>query len=386
MQFKKTVGLLLSLTLLITMLAACGENNTKSDKINEESVASETDSVKELAKDLQKINANLQAAAKENKQDEVKKIGEKLNDQWLTTENKIRDAYPLLYTDVEKYLLPLYTEVTTDSMDQNKVIELAGSLQDSLGKLENAKETAMKSSELLDKAVKNYREYVNDQTEQLVATTKEFTDAVKAGKIEKAKELYADARVFYERIEPIAESFGDLDPKIDARETDVEPADWSGFHRIEKALWKDKSLEGMDKVADQLNKDVLALQEKVKQVDLSPTQVVAGSMELLNEAAISKITGEEERYSHIDLVDFAANVEGSQAVYHAIIPALQEKDSKLADQLDKQFIALMDTLNQYKKNGEYVLYTELTDEQIRDLSSKLSVLSEKMAQTAAIFQ
>lgn len=271
-------------------------------------------------------------------------------------------------------------------MDQAKVIELAGNLQDSLGKLENAKETAMKSSELLDKAVKNYKDYVIDQTAQLVSKTKEFTEAVKAKKMDKAKELYATTRVFYERIEPIAESFGELDPKIDARETDVEPKNWSGFHLIEKALWEDKSVEGMDKAADQLYNDVLALQEKVKQVELSPTQVVAGSMELLNEAAISKITGEEERYSHIDLVDLAANVEGSRAVYHAILPALQENDSELADELDKQFTVLMDSLKQYKESGEYILYTELNDEQIRELSDKLGVLSEKMAQTAAIFQ
>lgn len=383
---KKVIGLCLSLTLLITMLAACGSDKTNVDETKEEASSGETNAVKELAKDLQKINADLQVAAKDNNQDEVKKFGEKLNDQWLSTENEIREAYPLLYTDVEKYLLPLYTEVTSDAMDQAKVNELAVDLQDSLGKLENAKETAMKSTELLDKAVKNYKDYVIDQTEQLVSTTKAFTEAVKAKKVERAKELYAKARVFYERIEPIAESFGELDPKIDARETDVEPKSWSGFHLIEKELWEDKSVEGMDKAADQLYNDVLALQEKVKQVELSPTQVVAGSMELLNEAAISKITGEEERYSHIDLVDLAANVEGSRAVYHAILPALQENDSELADELDKQFTVLMDSLKQYKENGEYILYTELNDEQIRELSDKLGVLSEKMAQTAAIFQ
>lgn len=383
---KKIIQFSIPLMLLVLLLAACGEDTTSADKADKKAATNESGSMKELAKDLQKINADLQKAAEDNNKDDIKKIGEELNDKWLATENEIRDAYPLIYTDVEKYLLPLYTEVTADDMDQDKVIKLASSLEDSLGKLENAKETALKSSELLDKAVTNYKDYVLDQTEQLVSTTKEFTDAVKAKKVDKAKKLYAEARVFYERIEPIAESFGDLDPKIDARETDVEPADWSGFHRIEKALWEDQSLEGMDQVADQLYEDVIALQEQVKQVKLSPTQVVAGSMELLNEAAISKITGEEERYSHIDLVDLAANVEGSQAVYHAIIPALQEKNSELADELDKQFIAITDTLNEYKKNGEYMLYTELSEEQIRELSGQLSVLSEKMAQTAAIFQ
>ncbi len=58
------------------------------------------------------------------------------------------------------------------------------------------------------------------ETTQLVTDTKAFTDAIKAGDIEKAKALYAPTRQHYERIEPIAELFSDLDGSIDAREDD----------------------------------------------------------------------------------------------------------------------------------------------------------------------
>lgn len=68
--------------------------------------------------------------------------------------------------------------------------------------------------------------------------TEEFTNAVKAGELDKAKALYAPARMYYERIEPIAEALGDLDPNIDARDGDVDAADWRGFHRIEKHYGK----------------------------------------------------------------------------------------------------------------------------------------------------
>ena len=46
-------------------------------------------------------------------------------------------------------------------------------------------------------------------------------------------------RAYYERIEPVAEALGDLDPRIDYREVDAvaEGLDWTGFHRIEKDLW-----------------------------------------------------------------------------------------------------------------------------------------------------
>lgn len=60
------------------------------------------------------------------------------------------------------------------------------------------------------------------------------------------------------------------------------------------------------KTADQLLKDVKELDGSIQSLKLTPEQIVAGAMELLNEAGISKITGEEERYSRIDLVDLMA--------------------------------------------------------------------------------
>src|SRR5437870_4244615 len=78
---------------------------------------------------------------------------------------------------------------------------------------------------------------------KMVTAAKKFTDAVRAGDIDRAKDLYAPARFPYEEVEPVSESFGDLDPDIDARVGDVtDPAKWTGFHRLEKALWQDKSL------------------------------------------------------------------------------------------------------------------------------------------------
>ena len=389
---KKITYTALTLSLLtVPALGACSNSTASSNQNDTKQTASQEkeskqDTLKNNVKKMQTTLNKLQNGLEENDQKQIKKYGKELYNQWLSYENNIREKYPLLYTDTEKYILPLSTEIEKDSIDQKKVQELSVQLDRSLENLKNAKETATKTSEALKKAVNNYKSYVNDQTEQLVKTTTTFTDAVKAGDLEKAKASYAEARVYYERIEPIAESFGDLDPKIDAREGDVDTSEWGGFHRIEKAMWKDSSLEGMDQYATQLNKDVQDLQQRVKEVKLEPTQVVAGSMELLNEAAISKVTGEEERYSHIDLVDLASNVEGSLAVYHAVLPILNEKSPDLSEQLDKEFNQLTATLGKYQKDGTYLPYTELTKEQIRELSQQLNTLSESMAQTAEIFQ
>lgn len=329
-------------------------------------------------KQLQDAIANQDAAG-------IKTIGKAINDTWLSYENTVRQTFPLEYTDVEKYEMPIFSASAYDKIDFDALKTNAAGLIQALTTLQNAKPSTASTSELLMEAVKKYEAYVAEQANKLTAQTQLFVDEVKAGNIEKAKAEYVKARVFYESIEPIAESFGELDPKIDARLADVDdPSTWTGFHEIEKALWVDNSLQGQDVYADQLIADVKALHEEIKALKLEPKVVVAGAMELLNEAATSKITGEEELYSHIDLVDLASNVDGSKAVYLTIIPALNEKNNELADKLDQAFQAMETMLSGYVKEGQYVLYTELTTDQIREISDQLSTLSELMSQTAAI--
>ncbi|BBI32966.1 iron uptake system protein EfeO [Cohnella abietis] len=388
-KFNKLACLLLAATLV---LSACGKNNNSAPAATEtsaqqsgEAPSTEKSAIQQGTIKLQEETTKLQAAIDKKDTDEVKRLGKSINEAWISFESSVRQIFPLEYTEVEKYELPIYSASAYDKIDFDALKITAGKLQEALTTLLNAKETTGSTSELLTKAVANYKVFVQEQADNLVSQTKVFAEAVKAGNAEQAKLEYPKARVFFERIEPIAESFGDLDPRIDARLADAEDeAAWGGFHRIEKALWLDNSLEGMDKYADQLVKDTEELAEKIKTLELEPKAMVAGAMELLNEAAISKITGEEEIYSHTDLVDFDANVYGSKTVYLAIIPALNEKNPDLANQLDKQFLLLEQTLLGHQTNGIYVTYDKLTTEQIRLISDQISQLSNLMSQTASI--
>jgi iron uptake system component EfeO len=177
----------------------------------------------------------------------------------------------------------------------------------------------------LDAAAREYQQYVNGQSELLVDRTEEFVTVVKAGDLEEAKELYAPSRVPWERIEPIAEKFGTLDPEVDAREGDVPDRQWTGFHRIEKALWIEKTTEGQGEYADELMPDVERLERKVDAVKLQASDPVFGAVELLNEVSATKITGEEERYSHTDLYDIAANVEGAEVAFEFVKPVVKRE-------------------------------------------------------------
>jgi iron uptake system component EfeO len=242
---------------------------------------------------------------------------------------------------------------------------------------------ATESSPEVEAAIAGYREYLEENTAELVTATEPFVDAVIAGDVARAKGLYPAARIPYERIEPVAESFGDLDPRIDAREGDVPASEWEGFHVIEKALWEEDTAKGMAPVGEQLLADVEELGAKVRTVDLQAVQIANGANELLGEVSASKITGEEERYSHTDLVDFKANVEGSQVAFESVEPLLSAKNPKLAKEIEADFDKVYAALKPYEKGDGFVLYTELTKADTRKLAQSIDALAEKLSQVPA---
>ncbi|MNO54117.1 putative iron uptake system component EfeM precursor [compost metagenome] len=251
-------------------------------------------------------------------------------------------------------------------------------------KATNTSDTTTATTADFTSAVEQYRTYVIEQCDEFVKQTENFTNAVKEAKIEEAKALYAPARMYYERIEPIAEALGDLDPNIDARENDVDAAEWRGFHKLEKALWQDNTTKDMTEVADQLLKDAQLLRAKVETVEIDANLLVTGAVELLNEVSSSKVTGEEERYSHTDLYDFVANVEGAQKIYELLKPELAKKDAELEKTIGERFTALQAELAPFKSGDGYVSYEELKEEDVRKLSQNLDALAEPLSNMGTI--
>ena len=182
----------------------------------------------------------------------------------------------------------------------------------------------------------------------------------------------------------MAETFGDLDPKIDAREGDVPKKDWGGYHYIEKKLWIDGTTDGLSVVHGRPQRATSqTLQNLVKDVELQPAGVANGAVELLNEVSKSKITGEEERYSRTDLVDFEANVQGAEAAYDAVKPILEKKDPELVTELDAKFAAVYAALQPYKTGTTtYVAYTDLTKADTKALSQAIDSLAEPLSKVS----
>jgi iron uptake system component EfeO len=265
-----------------------------------------------------------------------------------------------------------------------------------------------------DRAVEGYAAFVKDQVEQLLPAVQKLTAAYESGDDASAKALFPTVRAYYERIEPIAESLGDLDPKIDYREVDAvaEGLEWTGFHRLEKDLWEpaedalnaDGAPAWQDwapstpaeraSYGDQLIADVEKLYDYVHSADFETaleSQGVAGlsngAISLLNEVATGKITGEEDWWSGTDLWDFAANVEGSKMAFSLVRDAAEAKGddgAALVEKIDSGYAELEAALAGHGSlaNG-FVGYGELTDADKRELIDLINALAEPLSQLTA---
>jgi iron uptake system component EfeO len=246
-------------------------------------------------------------------------------------------------------------------------------------------------SALLATGSSQYAAYVNNQMTYLVTTSEKLQTAIAAGDLTAAQKAYVEARPYYEKIEPVAESFtvgkDDLDAAIDARENDVaSPSQWTGFHRIEKGLYQDKSLTGLNAYATGLVANVKKLKQLTTGLTYKPFELANGGQELLDEVSSGKITGEEERYSHIDLLDFQGNDEGAEQAFACLQPALTKIDATLTARIGTAFTQLNTLVDSYRSNDNpsgFKLYSQLTVADKKQLAAAVKAVQEPLSQVAA---
>jgi iron uptake system component EfeO len=243
------------------------------------------------------------------------------------------------------------------------------------------------SNPQLAAAVRSYSGYVDQNTADLVTHTQAFCRAIDAGDMGQAEVLYPKARIYYERIEPVAEIWGSLDTEIDGRwENPVTVASqFIGFHKIEQLIWADNTLAGASQLCAGLVSHEQQLLALVRSAQYNPLEMASGATDLINEAATSKITGEEERYSNTDFPVFQANVDGAMEVVSLLQPYLQHKDPGLLTEIRQRDTAVGDLLAKYQAHPGYddtgyVEYSAVLDPQRRQLSAAVNALAESLSQ------
>ncbi len=298
----------------------------------------------------------------------------------------------VMVVEERENIAPGFTQKMTVNLQPGDYDITCGLLSNPKGKLVVTGTTTEtgETSHLLALAtpIADYKAYVMGETTALVKETQAFTAAVKAGDLAQAKILYAPTRQHYERIEPIAELFSDLDGSIDAREDEFEQKandpQFTGFHRLEKGLFGDNSTAGLEKYVDQLNTDVLDLQTRISELAFPPVKVVGGAAALIEEVAASKISGEEERYSRTDLWDFQANIDGAQKIINLLRPELTKQAPGLLAKVDANFTKVDSILAKYRTKDGFESYDKLTDSDRNALKGPITVLAEELSKLRGV--
>jgi iron uptake system component EfeO len=293
----------------------------------------------------------------------------------------------VLVVEERENILPGFAQTLTATLDAGDYAMTCGLRSNPKGILTVAATNdapAKPSPMALVGPIAEYKVYVKSEVATLVAQTKKLVDAVKAGKLAEAQKAYAPAHQHYERIEPIAELFNDLDGSMDSREDDfekkAEDPKFTGFHRLEKGLFTDKSTSGLSPFADQLMTDTLDLQKRVDGITIEPKNLVGGAADLIEEVASKKITGEEDRYSRTDLWDFQANVDGAQKIVALLNPLIVKQDPKLSSRLKENFSKVDTLLAKYRtKDGGFESYEKLSDSDRTALKAPVTTLAEDLS-------
>jgi iron uptake system component EfeO len=252
---------------------------------------------------------------------------------------------------------------------------------------------------LLTEGATQYGGYVTTQVQDMVAAVRKLQQDVDAGNVRAAQKQYGAARPFYEKIESDVDGFvlpgfgptdnhGNLDYLVDMRASNLDPAvGWHGFHAVERDIFGQQRITAQTKkLAAELTANVQKLAELSKSLTYKPEDLANGAAGLLEEVQANKISGEEEKFSHIDLVDFASNVEGAQQAFAYLKPGLKEVDASLTDTIGQRFdsvTAMLDTYRDPHAIGGYRRYTAaLKKSDANKLSQTVQALQDSLAHLA----
>ena len=225
-----------------------------------------------------------------------------------------------------------------------------------------------------------FRVYLSSQGGALIKAVSALEQAIAAGDLAQAQALYLPAREAYQRLAPAAQRLAELDNAINARadyfeKREQDPA-FSGFHRLEYGLFEQHTLGDLTPIAQRLLADVTTLKQQLLAQSLPPEQLVSILVRNLNSLAdVRAASGEEERYSHLDLNGFAANLTVTRKVVDLMRPLLTKSAADLLPGIDSAINAFAAQLDDLQVDGHYRSYNRVTAAQRQLIADKAKALA-----------
>ena len=221
----------------------------------------------------------------------------------------------------------------------------------------------------------------------LVEATRNLADAVKAGDLDRARQLYLPARIAYARIEPTAARFGDLATAIDGQADYFEKREqdpgFNGFHRLEHALFGDGDPATLAPTANALLADVTELQVRLAKLQPAPELPLETTSALLASVAQGRVQHGADRYALSDLPVLATEVESGSKVVELFRPLLSKANPALMTEVSDRLAAVQTTLAGYRQQDGYVAYDKLDESARAALAKQVQDLADSVAKMNA---
>jgi iron uptake system component EfeO len=295
----------------------------------------------------------------------------------------------VLVVEERENIAPGLSQVINANLQPGEYQITCGLLSNPRGTL---KVTATAASEAAAKArpsmvafvgpLSEYRVYLATQGSALIRAVDALNQAIAAGDLAQARSLYTPARVAYQRIAAPAQRFAELDNAINARadyfeKREQDPA-FGGFHRLEYGLFQGNSVDGLAPVAQKLADDTVTLRQQLLAQPLPPEQWVSIVSRNLHALADVRSNGEEERYSHVDLYGFAANLEGARKAVELLRPLLSKSAAGLLPQIDTALSSFADQLAGLRNGDAFPGYDTVGADQRKQIAAKAMALADAL--------
>ena len=296
----------------------------------------------------------------------------------------------VLVIEERENIAPGLSQVINATLNPGDYAITCGLLSNPRGKLHvtptaesEAKAKARPSMVAFIGPLSEFRVYVSSQSNALIKAVEALSQAISSGDLAQAQTLYVPAREAYQRLAPAAQRLGELDNTLNARADYFEKREqdpgFSGFHRLEYGLFDQRSTQGLTPVAEQLQANAALLKQQLMAQSLPPEQLVSIVSRTLHNMADTRATsGEEERYSHIDLNGFAANLQTTRKVVDLLRPLLAKNNADVLLNIDNASTALDTELDTFKTAQGYATYDTVSAAQRQAISNKAKALADAL--------
>ncbi|WP_394475747.1 iron uptake system protein EfeO [Variovorax sp. VaC1] len=298
----------------------------------------------------------------------------------------------VMVVEERENIAPGFSQTMTVKLSPGDFAITCGLLSNPRGKLHVTPSAASKAEEARPSlvnyvgALAEYQVFLRLEAGTLEDAVRGLADAIKAGDLQQARALYAPAHQSYKRIEPMAELFADLDTRINARadyfeKREADPG-FTGFHRIEYALYSQNDVKGLAPVADRLVADIGVLKERLRGLNMPPERLAGSASKLLRRVADNLPAGGEDHYGHAELVNLQGTLEGTRKISELLQPLLVKAAPALQKSVDERFAAFDAALAPYRE-GEGFKATSLDEAQRKAIADAVRALADELGKVNA---